>query len=165
MSFSFGLPTSFGFKDKASGCSDTFTLSAGQILIMSGNCQVNFLHGAPTPLKLIPGELDFRINVSFRVQYEMPQPSLDEGLGWHQMSVEADELFIQRKALEHAVYCFKDSTFLHKHEWSRIAFNFCKSPKCSLKYCCCGRRKPEHVPLHVLSEYLDKIENNNLLEV
>ena len=90
---------------------------------------------------------------------------MDEGLGWHNMSVQADEEFVQRKALEHAVYRYKDSSVLHKYAWSRIAFNLCESPKCSLKYCHCGKRKPENVPLRILDEYLDKIENENLLEI
>ena len=99
------------------------------------------------------------------MQHESSQSSSDEGLGWQQMSVEANESNFQRKSLMKAVYSLKDKTFLHKQEWSKIAFNFCQSPKCSLKHCYCGSRKPENVPSKVLAEYLEKFENPNYLEV
>ena len=85
---------------------------------------------------------------------------------WREMVEDNEAAIFQRKSLLREVFKYKDSNNLHKTIWNMMARKLCASNLgCTKWYCYCGARHPENVPLMFLEQFLQKIENEILLEV
>ena len=166
LSFSFGVSTLFLMCDRNRRNLCKTLLESGSIFWMGAGCQKHYLHGAPNKIE----GSNFRINITFRLQYP-PLTTVDQhGLGdvnpWSEM-VESNEAFIfQQKSLLREVYKYKDCNNLNKTIWNMMACELCATNLgCTKWYCYCGARHPDNVPLVFLEEFLYKMENDTHLEV
>ena len=133
---------------------------------MGAGCQKHYLHGAPNKIE----GSNFRINITFRLQH----PPLTIGDGhclvdgnpWSEMIADNEAAIFQRKSLLREICKYKDCNNLNKTIWNMMACKLCATNSgCTKRYCYCGARHPENVPLVYLDQFLEKIENQEFLEV
>ena len=143
---------------------ESFPLEAGSVLVMGPGCQEHYKHGAPNPLKLVSGELGYRINITFRQQHE---PCVSEAPGdpFAQMVLESDEAVFQRMSLVKEASNYKDACLYNQRMWHRYTKHLCKDRRCNDKWCCCGARAPQNVPLLILDAYCNDIERTSNLDL